>query len=140
MRNHFFIVSAVLLTGLVAALVLHPGWHSWLLAALILPLVVWGLVDALQTSSNLRRTYPIFGSLSELLEKQRHVVQEVLLLDRKEGRPFNWIQKEIAYKRADDKHKNQPFGTQLDYGSVGREWLAHSAFPAAAVELSLIHI
>lgn len=134
MRNYFFIVSAALLAGVVAALVLHPGWHSWLLAALILPLVVWGLVDALQTSSNLRRTYPIFGSLSELLEKQRHVVQEVLLLDRKEGRPFNWIQKEIAYKRADDEHKSQPFGTQLDYGSVGREWLAHSAFPATAVE------
>ncbi|HAF77738.1 MAG TPA: FMN-binding glutamate synthase family protein, partial [Maribacter sp.] len=54
----------------------------------------------------------MLGRITNLLEKQRHVVQETVLLNRTEGKPFNWIQKEIVYKRAEDAVKNQPFGTQ----------------------------
>jgi glutamate synthase domain-containing protein 2 len=47
--------------------------------------------------------------------------------------PFNWIEKEIVYKRAADKTKNQPFGTQIPYDEVGREWFVHSIYPLKKV-------
>lgn len=97
-------------------------------------MMIWGFVDYFQKSDNIRRTYPLFGSISKFLESQRHVLQETVLLNRAEGKPFNLIQKEIVYKRAANENKSQPFGTQLSYSDLGREWFLHSAFPAKKVE------
>ncbi len=131
MRKEFIIISIILVLALVAVIILYPS--LWWLALVILPFLILGLLDYFQKSNNIRRTYPLFGRITNFLEEQRHVVQETVLLNRTEGKPFNWIQKEIVYKRAADVNKSQPFGTQIPYDEVGREWFVHSAYPTQEV-------
>ncbi len=132
MRNGFVITSIILVLALAAIIMLYP--HLWWLALILLPFLVLGLIDYFQKSDNIKKTYPLLGRVTNLLEEQRHVVQETLLLNRIEGQPFNWIQKEIVYKRAEDAVKNQPFGTQIPYDEVGREWFTHSTYPAKEIK------
>ena len=132
MRRIFLISSITLLVALAVLIMWKP--HLWWLALLIAPFLLLGLRDYFQKSNNIRRTYPLLGRITNLLEKQRHVVQETVLLNRTEGKPFNWIQKEIVYKRAEDAVKNQPFGTQIPYDEVGREWFTHSTYPAKEIK------
>lgn len=106
----------------------------WWVALITLPLLGLGFIDYYQKSDNIKRTYPLLGRITNLLEEQRHVVQETLLLNRTEGQPFTWIQKEIVYKRAAGANKSQPFGTQLSYEKLGREWFLHSAFPSTNIQ------
>ena len=134
MRNTFLFSSIVVIAGLIVLNILHVGWHSWVLSALLLPLILMGFIDYFHATNNLRRQYPLLGRISNFIEEQRHVVQETLLQNSREGRPFNIVQKEIVYKRASDENKTQPFGTQLSYSSIGREWWLHSPFPAKEVE------
>ncbi len=131
MRKEFIITSIILVLALAAIIILYP--FLWWLSLVLLPFLILGLFDYFQESDNIRRNYPLFGRVTTFLEKERHVVQESLLLNRTEGKPFNWIQKEIVYKRAANVNKSQPFGTQIPYGEVGREWFVHSTYPAKEV-------
>ena len=132
MRKRFIVTSIILILALAAIIILYP--FLWWLALILLPILFLGLIDYFQKSNNIRRTYPLLGRITNLLEKQRHVIQETVLLNRTEGKPFNWIQKEIVYKRAEDAVKNQPFGTQIPYDEVGREWFTHSTYPAKEIK------
>ena len=131
MRRLFLMVSITTILVLSGLVLWMPRF--WWVAFLVLPFIGIGFMDYFQKSNNIRRTYPLFGRITNLLEKQRHVVQETLLLNRTEGLPFNWIQKEIVYKRAADANKSQPFGTQIPYDKVGREWFTHSTYPAKQI-------
>ena len=128
MRIFFLIGSSVSAVGLILIILWRP--HLWWIAILLLPIYILGFKDYFQKADNIQRNYPLFGRLTNLLEEQRHVLQEALFLNRAEGMPFNWIQKEIVYKRAANANMNQPFGTQLSYESTGREWFLHSTFPS----------
>ena len=128
MRNSFLIGSLVSVVVLTILILWQP--NLWWVAVLLLPVYILGFKDYFQKADNIQRNYPLFGRLTNLLEEQRHVLQEALFLNRTEGMPFNWIQKEIVYKRAANANKNQPFGTQLSYESVGRERFLHSTFPS----------
>jgi glutamate synthase domain-containing protein 2 len=130
MRKAFLLTASLLTAAAILLVILHWGWHSWLVAALVLTVVAVGCHDCFLSRDSIVRQFPLFGRLSRLMEQQRHIIQEVLLQKRWEGEPFNWIQKEIVFKRADDHLKSQPFGTQLSYSKTGREWLLHSAFPS----------
>jgi glutamate synthase domain-containing protein 2 len=132
MRRQFLIIAITTILILGGLIIWMPG--HWWVAVIILPILILGFIDYFQKSNNIRRTYPLMGRLTNLLEKQRHVVQETVLLNRTEGMPFNWIQKEIVYKRAEDSIKNQPFGTQMPYDKVGREWFTHSTYPAKEIK------
>ncbi|MFC4094768.1 FMN-binding glutamate synthase family protein [Euzebyella saccharophila] len=135
MRKGFIITSIILVLAVAAIIILYP--LLWWLALVLPPFLILGLFDYFQKSDNIRRTYPLFGRVTNFLEKQRHVVQETVLLNRTEGKPFNWIQKEIVYKRAADADKSQPFGTQIPYDEVGREWFVHSTYPVKEVNDNL---
>ncbi|MEC7782664.1 MAG: FMN-binding glutamate synthase family protein, partial [Bacteroidota bacterium] len=89
MRRGFIVTSIILILALAAIIILYP--LLWWLALILLPILVLGLIDYFQKSNNIRRTYPLLGRITNLLEKQRHVVQETVLLNRTEGKPFNWI-------------------------------------------------
>ncbi len=131
MRKEFMISVVIIGVALAATIFWFP--NLWWISLIILPFLILGLIDYTQKSNNIRRTYPLLGRITNLLEKQRHVIQETVLLNRTEGKPFNRIQKEIVYKRAEDAVKNQPFGTQIPYDEVGREWFTHSTYPAKEI-------
>ena len=94
MRKGFIITAIFLVAAYIVMVFWHP--HLWWIGLIILPLLVLGLVDYFQESNNIRRTYPLLGRITNLLEEQRHVIQETLLLNRTEGQPFTLIQKEIV--------------------------------------------
>ena len=129
----YFPYGVLVIVGILTILILWRPYHWWL-ALIFIPLLIWGAVDYFQRGDNIRRNFPFFGSVIRFIEAQRHVLQENLLLNREEGKPFNWIQKEIVYKRATGENETQPFGTQLLYSETGREWFSHAAFPANEVE------
>ena len=134
MRNQFVVFSSIVLISILVLLYFHTGWHSYVLLGVVLIPISIGGYDLFQHEDNIRRQYPVFGRFSRLIEEQRHVLQENLLLNREDGKPFNWVQKEIVYKRAADKNKSQPFGSQFLYSESGHEWFLHSVFPAKEVK------
>jgi glutamate synthase domain-containing protein 2 len=46
-----------------------------------------------------------------------------------EAAPFSRAQRSLVYQRAKGAPDNRPFGTQLDVGKVGYEWINHSMQP-----------
>ena len=128
MRKAFLIISLTIIIAVGSIIAWLP--YLWWIIVVILPFLILGWIDYSQKSDNIQRNYPLIGRITNFMEQQRHVLQEALLLNRSEGMPFNWIQKEIVYKRAADNNKSQPFGTQLSFEKLGREWFLHSAFPS----------
>ena len=128
MRPLFFGV-ATLATAILAALSVWLPTFAWSFLV-VGPLVVWGLVDAFQRGSNIRRNFPVVGSLLRLMESQRHVAQEDLLQPSWEGRPFTRLQRRIVEKRATGKLMSEAFGTETDYAAAGHDWMLHSLYPS----------
>ncbi len=129
MRRKFIIIAILAIVGLISLNIIHIDWHSWLLTAVLLPLLILGLYDYFIAANNIRRQYPLLGRLSNMIEKQRHVLQEILIQNSTEGAPFTLLQRQLVYKRADDLLKHFPLGTQIDYYAKGRQWFEHSVFP-----------
>jgi len=48
-----------------------------------------------------------------------------------EAAPFSRAQRSLVYQRAKGEPDNRPFGTQLDVGKQGYEWINHSVQPTA---------
>jgi glutamate synthase domain-containing protein 2 len=127
MRLYFIIVSVVL-TGLGIYLTTVDIAWAWCFV-FIVPFVGLGLYDVLQQEHNVWRNYPWVGHIKSLFVENRNIAQNWLLENDREGMPFNNIQRDIIYKRADDAPQESPFGTQFNYYKQGFEWLLHSAAP-----------
>jgi glutamate synthase domain-containing protein 2 len=125
-KTILFIAIVALLVYLLVSL-----FNPWAILYLSpLPLFAFlAFWDAFQKGDAIRRQYPVLGRLSRLLEEQKHVIQEILLLNRKEGAPFDEVHKEIAVHRAMGEKTNQPFGTDYDLYKEGMEYARHSMFP-----------
>jgi len=140
MRNTILSGLSALWLGSLAILIFQTSvaaWSSFGLASALLFLAVY---DALQTSDNIRRNFPLVGRLSRLMEEQKHVVQETLLLNRREGRPFDEVHKNIAHSRAKDELLSQPFGTDYDLYRDEIEYVYHSLFPRPSEVLERDHL
>lgn len=127
MRTYILVALTSLFVGYLLLGALHP-W-ALLYASPLALLCLLGFYDAWQKEDSVQRGFPLLGRLSRLLESQKHVVQELLLLNRREGAPFDQIHKEIATKRAEDSLTNQPFGTDYDLRADGIDFVRHSLFP-----------
>jgi len=127
MRPYIIVVS-VLLIGLGIYLSTVDGAWAWLFL-FIVPFVGLAAYDMLQKSNNIWRNYPVVGHAKSLFVENRELAQDWILENDREGRPFNWIQREIIVKRAANEPQESPFGTQFDYYKEGFEFLLHSAAP-----------
>lgn len=110
----------------------------WLLGASeALPLLLFGaltlvgLHDVLQTRRSLLRNYPVIGHLRFLLEFIRPEIRQYFLEADNEAAPFSRQQRSLVYQRAKGDPDKRPFGTQLDVGGRGYEWINHSLSPTA---------
>ncbi|MBD3675663.1 MAG: FMN-binding glutamate synthase family protein [Planctomycetaceae bacterium] len=111
---------------------LHP--ILWLSFVVIGPLTALAAYDFFQTHNNVRRNYPLLGTINELIKRERHIPQEIVLQKSWEGRPFSLLQQRLVKKRADDELTSEPFGTEMDYGAIGHDWLVHSLYPVNEVK------
>jgi glutamate synthase domain-containing protein 2 len=92
-------------------------------------LVGVGVHDLKQTRHAILRNYPVIGHLRFLLEYIRPEMRQYFVEGDREATPFSRAQRSLVYQRAKGEPDNQPFGTQLDVGAQGYEWVNHSMAP-----------
>ena len=115
-----------LLLSAFAAVAFGTGGGLALLFALLLGL---GLRDILQTRHSVLRNYPVIGHLRFLLEFIRPEMRQYFIESDNEAAPFSRQQRSLVYQRAKGAQDKRPFGTQLDVGATGYEWINHSLVP-----------
>ena len=115
-----------LLLGLFSLIAFGVGWPAVLLCA---ALVAVGVYDMRQDKRSVLRNYPIIGHLRFLLEFIRPEIRQYFIESDNEAAPFSRSQRSLVYQRAKGEPDKRPFGTQLDVGAEGYEWINHSVAP-----------
>ena len=114
------------LLSIFAIVGLGVGW----LALLVLgALVLLGVYDLCQDRHAILRNYPVIGHLRFMLEYIRPEIRQYFIESDREAAPFSRAQRSLVYQRAKGEPDNRPFGTQLDVGVQGYEWINHSMAP-----------
>jgi len=132
--HHFPIRFSAWLLSVLATLVCAVAWVLRGMDAL--PFLVFaalslvGLHDVLQTRRSLLRNYPVIGHLRFLLEFIRPEIRQYFIEADNEAAPFSRQQRSLVYQRAKGEPDKRPFGTQLDVGGRGYEWINHSLTPS----------
>ena len=119
------IVGALLSLAWMA--VVGLGWGAAVLFLLFAGLTLLGLYDLQQTRHAILRNYPILGHLRFALEFIRPEIRQYFIEgDIDAGEPFTRAQRSVVYQRAKGEPDVRPFGTKLDVGGGGYEWINHS--------------
>ncbi len=100
-----------------------------LLALVFALLLGLGLRDVLQTRHSILRNYPVIGHLRFLLEFIRPEMRQYFIESDTEAAPFSRQQRSLVYQRSKGAQDKRPFGTQMDVGATGYEWINHSLVP-----------
>ncbi|MES3014810.1 MAG: FMN-binding glutamate synthase family protein, partial [Pseudomonadota bacterium] len=88
-----------------------------------------GFRDTHQTRHSVLRNYPVIGHFRFLLEFIRPEMRQYFIEGDNEAAPFSRQQRSLVYQRAKGDVDKRPFGTQMDVGAVGYEWINHSLQP-----------
>lgn len=102
------------------------GWTAFVLFA---ALVAVGVYDLRQTRKSVLRNYPVIGHVRYVLEYIRPEMRQYFIESDNEAAPFSRSQRSLVYQRAKGEADKRPFGTQLDVGAEGYEWINHSVAP-----------
>ncbi len=134
MRQLFALISVLLL-----ALIFSFGYFYtpvlWSLVGVI-PLIVIGLIDMVQTKNAIIHNYPIIGHLRYMLGGIGPEIHQYFVENDEDGKPFSRLNRNVVYERAGKVDDTMPFGTQLNVYDPGYEWLSHSINPANPGELN----
>ena len=114
------------LVSLFSLVLFQVGWLALLVCA---ALVGVGVHDLKQTRHAILRNYPVMGHLRFLFEFIRPEIRQYFIESDSEAAPFSRAQRSLVYQRAKGEPDNQPFGTHLDVGKQGYEWINHSMSP-----------
>jgi len=126
-RYSAWLVCAVgLLLSAFTLVAFHVGLAFVLLFALLLAV---GARDVMQTRHSVLRNYPVIGHLRFLLEFIRPEMRQYFIEGDNEAAPFSRQQRSLVYQRAKNDPDKRPFGTQMDVGALGYEWINHSLVP-----------
>lgn len=102
---------------------------GWLWGLLFVGLSALGFRDLRQSRHAILRNYPVIGHARFLLEYVRPEMRQYFLESDNEAAPFSRAQRSLVYARAKGEPDKRPFGTQLDVGAEGYEWINHSIAP-----------
>ncbi|HEX7383656.1 MAG TPA: FMN-binding glutamate synthase family protein [Burkholderiaceae bacterium] len=117
--------------GLLLAAFTWVAFHTGALWCLAFgALTVTGLRDVRQTRHSVLRNYPVIGHLRFFLEYIRPEMRQYFIESDGEAAPFSRQQRSLVYQRAKGDSDKRPFGTQLDVGGHGYEWINHSLLPS----------
>jgi glutamate synthase domain-containing protein 2 len=120
-------LSAAVLALVAATALIWPP-VLWSLVAIV-PLILRGIADMLQTKQAVRRNFPLIGHFRYLLEEIRPEINQYFIESNHDGRPFSRNDRSVVYQRAKGELDTLPFGTQRDVYAVGYEWINHSLAP-----------
>lgn len=117
-------IAALLCAFTWIAFGINGGW-----TLLFLFLVGLGVRDINQRNHSVLRNYPVIGHLRFLLEFIRPEMRQYFIEGDNEAAPFSRQQRSLVYQRAKGEQDKRPFGTQMDVGIDGYEWINHSLQP-----------
>ncbi len=101
---------------------------------IVVPLILLGIFDLLQTKSTLLRIYPVIGHIRYLFEAIRPEIQQYFVESDLDGRPMSREFRSLVYQRAKGTRDTRPFGTQFDLYRSGCEWVNHSLAPTLTID------
>lgn len=130
-----YLAFVLCLLVLVLSLALVSFWHGWgwgVVAAGVL--VALGCADMLQTTSTLRRNYPILAHFRYGLEAVGPEMRQYFIEGDTAEVPFSRQQRSLVYRRAKGVNDVVPFGSQQGVYSTDYEWINHSLLPVEPVE------
>lgn len=131
-RQIFAFVSSLAVLGV---LLLGLRWLPALWALLVvLPVVLLGAYDVLQTKHAIRRNFPFLGRFRYWFEAVRPEIQQYFVESNSSGRPFSRELRSLVYRRAKNVTDTLPFGTELDVYAIGYQWINHSLCALEAPE------
>ncbi|MES2414165.1 MAG: FMN-binding glutamate synthase family protein [Pseudomonadota bacterium] len=129
-RYSFMALCALgLLASLIKLLFFTFWWFALVIFITCLALVALGIYDLQQDRHAILRNYPVIGHMRFLLEFIRPEMRQYFIESDSEATPFSRAQRSLVYQRAKGEPDNRPFGTQLDVGAQGYEWVNHSMSP-----------
>jgi len=135
--QHYFIVFSLLAVALIGLLsAIWPG-ALWLFV-FVLPVIVLGTYNVLQTKHTILRLYPVIGNFRFLFESIRPEIQQYFVEDNINGTPVSREFRSLVYSRAKGMRDTRPFGTQFDVYRVGYEWINHSVVPKQPMPASRV--
>lgn len=132
--NTTFILAAIAVLTLITGVQIFWPPVLWSLI-IIIPLVLQGLYDMLQSQHALRRNYPLFGRGRWIMEAIRPFIRQYLIESDTDGMPINRMFRSVVYQRAKGAQETVPFGTRVDTYRTGYEWIGHSLSAVDASEM-----
>lgn len=123
-----FIYLSIFFVVAVAILGYFWSWGLWLYA-IVIPLILLGTYDMVQTKQTLKRNFPVVGRMRWWAEWMRPKVYQYFVESDTDGAPYNRLSRNVIYQRAKRVTDSTPFGTQLNVYETGYEWLNHSINP-----------
>ena len=116
--------------GLLLSLFTWVAFGTGFVAALVFgALTVQGFRDVRQSQRSVLRNYPVIGHIRYLLEFIRPEIRQYFIEADDDAAPFSRQQRSLVYQRAKGDSDKRPFGTQMDVGAMGYEWINHSLQP-----------
>ena len=115
-----------MLLSLYSLVIFSVGWLPFMVCAVLIGV---GVHDLRQTRHAVLRNYPVIGHMRFLLEFIRPEIRQYFIESDTEATPFSRAQRSLVYQRAKGEPDNQPFGTHLNVGAQGYEWINHSMVP-----------
>lgn len=125
----FWIIA--ILGNAISGMILLQTYNGWALSALLFTLAytIIGLHDLYFSVHTLNRLYPVLAYLRYMIESIRPEIQQYLIANNEEEKPFNREQRELVYRRAKGVDDTLPFGTQKDLMETNYLSIWHSMHP-----------
>jgi len=142
MLNQFFLFNIngkKFLTASAVTVLIVGGigwlWHPfWWVFILVVPVVLIGILDMLQTQNTIIRNFPFLGHFRYLLMSISPEIHQYFVENNTDGKPFNKNQRDFVNKRSEKQAETHPFGTELDVYEEKYEWAPHSVYPKQKME------
>jgi len=113
------------------------GWiwnPLWWLYVFVVPVVLVGILDMLQTQNTIIRNFPFLGHFRYLLLSISPEIHQYFVESNTDGKPFNKNQRDFVNKRSERQAETHPFGTELDVYEEKYEWAPHSVYPEEVMD------
>lgn len=142
MLNQFFLFNVhgkrfLITSGVIILVTGGVGWvwHPfWWLFVLVVPVVLIGIADMLQTENTIIRNFPFLGHFRYILLNISPEIHQYFVESNTDGRPFNKNQRDFVNKRSEKQAETHPFGTELDVYEEKYEWAPHSIYPKEVMD------
>ncbi len=125
MRNQFLIGVSLLLLLTGTTAYFYPP-ILWVFLGLIMPIILLGCYDMIQTKHTVWRNFPVIGHTRWLMEEIRPMIQQYFIESELDGSPVNRVFRSVVYQRSKKQMDTVPYGTKFDVYRMGYEWIGHS--------------